>query len=122
MGESIEPKQFRDLLGLLSELQRLHERLTQLGRAKLQALRQADTEAIRESAPVEQDVAGRIQQFEGFRRQLMDAIGESLGLPPRTARALPVSQLLPRLQEGCERRFYALTRSTIRSGRYRLRC
>ena len=97
MKKSIEPKRFRDLLRLLTELQRLHERLAKLGQAKLDAIRRADIHAMREVSSDEREVTRRIQQREGLRRQLMDAIGESLGLPAGAARALPLSQLSARV-------------------------
>ena len=99
MKESIEPRRFRDLLRLLAEQRRLHERLVKLGQAKLDAIKRADTESMRELNGEEREVVRRVHKREGLRRQLMDVIGESLGLPPRTARALPVSQLSSRVPE-----------------------
>ena len=96
MKKPIETKRFRELLGLLSELQKLHENLFTTCQAKLEALKKADVKAMGELSGPEQDIARRIHQREGLRRQLMDAIGKSLGLPPRTARQLPLSQLASR--------------------------
>ena len=97
MKKPVETKRFRDLLVLLSELRKLHENLLAICQSKLGAIKKADVKAMGELSGEEQEIARRIHEREGLRRQLMDAIGDSLGLPPRTARALPVSQLAGRV-------------------------
>ena len=99
MNYRVDPGHFRDLLRLLDELHQLHERLAELGQAKLEAIKRADRPAMQERHVEEQEVARRIQEREGLRRQMMDQVGESLGLPPRAARALPLSQLATRVAE-----------------------
>ena len=100
MRRHVEPKYLRDLLRLLDGLQRLHGQLLTLIRSKIDAMRRAEISAMRELSEQEQTLARRLEEREGLRRQLMDAIGEQLGLPPRAARALSVSQLASRLPEG----------------------
>ena len=104
MSRMIESKRFRDLLRLMAELQRLHERLVALGQEKLDAIKRADVPAMRELTDREHDAARRIHEREGLRRQLMDGIGDSLGLAPNVARALPVSQLVALIGEQQGRR------------------
>jgi len=67
--------------------------------SKNDAMKRADIPAMRDLNDQEQTVVKQLQERDGFRRQLMDAIGEELGLPPRSARALSVSQLASRLPE-----------------------
>jgi len=97
MRYSIEPARFRELLTLLSTLQRLHERLVGLGQAKLDAIRRADTDAMRKLNDGQRAVARRIGECEAARRRMMDVIGESMGLGFQAARAMPVSQLSARV-------------------------
>ncbi|MGB2986517.1 MAG: flagellar protein FlgN [Phycisphaerae bacterium] len=97
MTKAIEPKRLQDLLRLFSSLRKLQEHLLALVQSKIDAMRRADIPAMRELDERERAIAKRLHQREGLRRQLMDAIGEEMGLPPQTARALTVSQLASRL-------------------------
>ena len=99
MKKTIAPNRFGDLLKLFGGLEALHDRLLTLIRAKIEAMKQADVVRISELTGQEQEVAQRIHEREGFRRQLMDAIGEQMGLPPRAARALSVTQLAARIPD-----------------------
>lgn len=99
MKKAIAPNRFGDLLKLFGSLETLHVRLLKLIQAKIDAMKQADATRIGELTRQEQEVAQRIHEREGFRRQLMDAIGGQLGLPPRAARVLSVSQLAARIPE-----------------------
>ena len=99
MTRSVAPKRLRDLVRLLGSLQRLQGQLLTLVQSKIDAMKRADFSAMRDLNDQEQAVVKRLQEREGFRRQLADAIGEEVGLPPRSARALPVSQLAARLPE-----------------------
>ena len=99
MKKAIAPNRFNELLKLFGGLETLHDRLLKLIQAKIDAMKQADVVRISELTGQEQEVARRIHEREGFRRQLIDAIGEQLGLPPRAARVLSVSQLAARLPE-----------------------
>ena len=99
MTRAIETKRLQDLVTVLGQLERLHEELAGLVRAKVDAMRRADMPALREHTELEQALVNRIQQREGLRRQLMDVIGEGLGLPARSARRLTVSQLVSRVPD-----------------------
>lgn len=106
MTQTIESRRIKDLLTLLESLRELYRQLLTLVQSKIDAMRRADTPAMQTLSEQEQALAGRIQEREGFRHQLMDAIGEELHMPPRAARALPMSQLASRL---CTRQRSALT-------------
>ncbi len=99
MTRGVVPKRLRDLVKLLGSLQRLQGQLLILIQSKIDAMKRADIPAMRDLNDQEQTVVKQLQERDGFRRQLMDAIGEELGLPPRSARALSVSQLASRLPE-----------------------
>jgi hypothetical protein len=62
-------------------------------------MKRADVSAMGALSQQERSLAGRLQERAGLRRQLMDAIGEEMGLSPRTARDMAVSQLASRLPE-----------------------
>jgi hypothetical protein len=97
MTQAIEPKRLKDLIRLLGQLQQLHEDLATIVKEKVEAMRRADMPTLQKQGERERRLVQRIQQREGLRHQLMDAIGEQLGLPPRAARALTVSQLVGKL-------------------------
>lgn len=99
MTRGMVPKRLRDLVKLLGSLQRLQGQLLILIQSKIDAMKRADIPAMRDLNDQEQTVVKQLQERDGFRRQLMDAIGEELGLPSRSARALSVSQLASRLPE-----------------------
>ena len=99
MTKTIEAKRFRDFLRLLDALATMNEQLFTLVGSKIDAMKRADLHAMRECGEREREMVQRMQEREGLRRQLMDAIGEELGLSSRSARALSVSQLASRLTE-----------------------
>ncbi len=92
-----EPRHLCELIRLLQSLMGVHEELLGVIREKLSAMRRADLQAMREAAGRERALAATIQEREGLRRQLMDLIGDELGLPARSARLITVSQLETRL-------------------------
>jgi len=87
----------RDLTRLLDDLRATHEELLGVIREKLDAMKRADLRVMREMTIKEQALARTIQQREGLRRQLMDAIGAALGLSGGAARAITISRLAARL-------------------------
>lgn len=89
-----EPPQLKELVSLLEGLTGLHEELLDTIQQKLVGMKGADLNAMRESTRREQRLVATIQEREGLRRQLMDAVGDELRLPPRTARSMSVSQLV----------------------------
>lgn len=104
MTVSVEPRRLTDLIRLFDGLRELHERLLDVIRSKIDAMKRADIAAMQEHVVEEQDLARRLQQREGLRRQLMDAIGKELGLKSLSARDLTVSQLESHLPESARRR------------------
>ena len=99
MTRAVEPKRLKDLIKLMGGLQRLQERLLTLIRSKIDAMKRADAPAMRDLNDQERTVAKQLHERDGLRRQLMDAMGEEMGMPSGTARALSVSQLAARLPE-----------------------
>ena len=97
MTRAIEPMRLRDLLTLLGQIERLHNELAVLVKAKVDAMKCADMRTLQQHTEQEQNLVKRIQEREGLRHQLMDVIGEQLGLSPRSARTLTVSQLVSRI-------------------------
>lgn len=97
MTKTIEAKRLRDLLKLLDTLATMNEQLFTLIGSKIDAMKRADLHAMRDCGEQERDMVQRMQEREGMRRQLMDAIGEEWGLSSRSARALSVTQLASRL-------------------------
>jgi len=99
MKSEIDPKRLKDLVTLFDGLHKLHEQLLALIRSRIDAMKRSDVAAMQSLSEQEQLLAGRVEQREGLRRQLMDKIGEQCGLSSRAARALSVSQLAGRLDE-----------------------
>ena len=97
MTKTIEANRLRDLLRLLDTLATMNAQLFTLIGSKIDAMKRADLHAMRECGERERDMVQQMQEREGLRRQLMDAIGEVLGLSSRSARALSVTQLASRL-------------------------
>lgn len=97
MRRTIEHKRLRDLLRVLDQLRQLHVELDDVVRAKINAMRQADMATLQTVTDSERTIVQRITEREGFRRQLMDAIGEQLGLPTNAARVMSVSQFTARI-------------------------
>ncbi len=99
MTTTVTAKRFRDLLRLFDALAELNERLFVLLGSKIDAMKRADLAAMRGCGEGERELVEQLQQREGLRRQLMDAIGEELGLSSRAARLLTVTQLASRISE-----------------------
>ena len=99
MTGGVELKRLRDLVRLFDALRMLHEELFRVFDAKIDAMRRADTVAIQTAGDHEQLIVARLKEREGFRKQLMDAIGKDLGTAKPAARSLTVSQLAERLPE-----------------------
>lgn len=83
----------RDLLRLLGDMTSMHVELEQAIKRKLGAIRDGDAQATHAAGQIEQDLAQRIREREGLRKQLMDAIGIELGMGPGEGRRLTVSEL-----------------------------
>jgi hypothetical protein len=99
MTQTVEPRRLNDLVRLMGVLERLHEGLLTLVQAKIDAMKRADMPAMSALKDREQAVVRQLREREGLRRQLVDWMGEEMGLPSREARAWSVSQLAARLSE-----------------------
>ncbi len=99
MGQSLQSKQMGNLIKLLGGLQELHEKLRSLVEAKIDAMKRADIAAMGDVTRREQAATKRLVECHASRRRLMEAVGRELGLAPRNAQAITVSQLASRLAE-----------------------
>ena len=99
LSAGLEPAGIRELIKLLEMMRERYETLLRLTRAKTDAMERVDLAAMRELDGREERLVRQLQEREGFRRQLMDKIGSSLGLSSQAARALSVSQLADRFSE-----------------------
>jgi len=79
------------LVKLVERLDRLHQELHEVIRHKIDRMRLADTEGIRQSTAREGVLVERIAEQEGLRRQLMTAIGQQMGLAPHAGRAMTLA-------------------------------
>lgn len=92
-----EPKRLKDLIKLLHVLRGLQEELLTVVQGRIDAMKRADIAGLSTLGGRELAIVKRIQEREGLRRQLMDAIGDELGLPSGTARTMTISQLAARV-------------------------
>ena len=97
MKGGVDLKRLRDLVRLFDGLRLLHDELFCVIESKIEAMRRADVAAIQTAAESEQVIVTRLKEREGFRDQLMEAIGQDIGFSAKAARALTVSQLAARL-------------------------
>ena len=86
-----------DLVTLLDQLRALYEEMLALIGRKIEAMRKADLDAMRVCQQSEHELTKRVNEREGLRRQLMDAIGVELGLASGVGRALSISQFTEKL-------------------------
>lgn len=93
------PKRLRELLMLLAQLTKTYDELHEAIRGKLSAMRAADLQRMREYAATEARLAGRIQEREGLRRQIMEAVGGEIGLPKGRGREVTVTALSAHLAD-----------------------
>lgn len=88
-----------DLIRLLGGFEEIHGRLGVVLDEKIEAMRRADVEAMGELEHRERTIVDQLKERDGLRKQLMDAIGVDLGLPPKAGRTLNLTQLGLRLSE-----------------------
>lgn len=88
-----EPQRLKDLIKLLESIKQLQTQLLNLIRDKLSAMRRSDTAEMQKLAEREQELVKHVQEREGLRKQLMDMIGEEIGLSSRSVRMLCITQL-----------------------------
>ena len=87
----------RDLIVLLNHHTELHQRLTEVIRTKIHAMRNADLSTLQGVREEEKELVLRIHEREGFRRQLIDALGGEFGLDKPTARRITLTELISRV-------------------------
>lgn len=93
MAHTATKKLIDDLVSLLERLESLHKDMTALYKEKLSAIGKADIERVAEIVKQENRIACEIQERDGLRRQIMDKIGQELGMAQHDGRALSLSQL-----------------------------
>ncbi len=87
----------RDLVRLLDQMASLYGQMFTFIDEKLAAMRRADEVAMTAANAKEHLLADRLAEREGLRKQLMDAVGDEIGLASRLGRQLTVTQLANRL-------------------------
>lgn len=97
MARAINDERLQDMIRLLGQQRDLQGRLASLAQSKIDAMKRADMNTMRDLGATEQAIVAEIGEREGLRRRLMDTIGSELGLPEGSARAMTVSQLASRL-------------------------
>lgn len=86
-------KRVDDLGRLLETMAELQQALGDVSSSRLEAIRRADVGAMNGLLEQESDLAQKLQERSGLRRQLMDAIASELGNVDSPGRALTLSQL-----------------------------
>lgn len=99
VGDNLAQKRLDDLLMLLERLDRLHGELGDVLREKLQTMRRSDLDGIHACVHREQNLARRIDEQNGLRKQLTVKIGRAFGIAPETARAMTASGLAARVTD-----------------------
>lgn len=112
MSHNALQKRVAQLVTLLEEIRRLYEELGGVIQRKLEGMRRADTEAMASASNRERFLTGRLRERDGLRRQLMELIGDQLGLPAADARSMTVSDVASRVGEPLAGRLTALADST----------
>ncbi len=106
-GVSYE-KRVEQVVRVLDELKHLHDELAVVVKGKIQAMRAADTDALRSAVAREGFLTQRIREQDGLRRQIMELVGELLGLSPDEAGRMTVSELAQRTVEPARSRLLAV--------------
>ncbi len=101
-------KRVGQVVQVLSELKHLHDELALVVRRKLDAMRAADTDALRSAVAREEFLAQRIREQDGLRRQIVELIGAALGRSAAESRAMTVSELAECLGEPARSRLLLL--------------
>lgn len=101
-------KRVGQVVKVLGELKRLHDELAVVLKGKLEAMRKANTDALRSATTREEFLLQRIREQDGLRQQLMDLVGELVGWPPGEARTATVSRLAGHVAEPLRSQLLAL--------------
>ncbi len=105
MTEETANQRLPGLLVVLDRLTELQRELLSLIREKIQQMRSGNTEGLRACTVREESLVKTIQEQEGLRRQLMEAIGRGYGINPQVARRMPTRQLAERIQGNLRAKF-----------------
>ena len=100
MPDTATTKRLNDLIRLLEHTCAMYGQLLETVQAKIDAVRRADLNAMREQTGKEHALAGRLHEREGLRCRLMEAIGKELDIPARQARDMTMSQLASYVSSG----------------------
>ncbi len=91
-----ESSRINALVGLLNEIADMHAELLASIDRKIEAMRSADTERIRDAMMNEKQIVDRINEREGLRKQLTVNIARSFGVGAERVRRMSAKQLAER--------------------------
>ena len=97
MNHATAHREANALVQILDQLSVLHGSMTEVISCKIEQMRRADMEGMRDSAAKEQDLFERITERDGLRRQVTDRLGKSLGMSAGRARAMTARQLAEKI-------------------------
>ncbi len=97
VAQNNHSRQVSTLVGLLGEITEAYTVLVQLIEEKIEAMRRAETESIKQAVERERKLVFEIEQREGMRRQLTESIARSYGIGAAAARRLSAAQLAARI-------------------------
>lgn len=97
MNDAAAHREANALAQVLDQLSALHGSMTEVISQKIEQMRRADMEGMRDSAAKEQDLLERITERDGLRRQVTDRLGKSLGMSAGRARAMTARQLAEKI-------------------------
>lgn len=89
----------RSLVQLLGQMVELEGELGVLMREKLEAIKRADSDLMQSITARETQVAARLGEREGLRRQISERIVAGLGLDPATQQGIKLTELAEYLPE-----------------------
>jgi hypothetical protein len=101
-------QRIEQLTTVLGELKRLHDELWLVVRNKLEAMRKADTDAIRSATAREEFLIRRMREQDGLRKQLLELIGKLVNIPAPQARRMAVSEVADYAKEPVKSQLLAL--------------
>lgn len=108
MAGAVNEQRVGQVVAVLAELRRLHDDLGVVVQRKLQAMRTADTDGLRSAVAREEFLTQKIREQDGLRKQILQLIGEQIGMPAAKARAMTVRELAGRVSEPARSRLLAL--------------
>ncbi len=91
-----ETSRVATLVRLLDEIAELHAKLLAAIDLKIDAMKTADTDQIREAMLGEKRIVEQINEREGLRRQLTVNLGRSYGMSPERSRRMSALQIAER--------------------------